>query len=292
MRRTAVVAGLVVAASTAVAQAPKATGPDSLPRELVEALLHASVSTYPGDGSAFVVGRIPPSLAPFLFVPKDARVLGGMSNSNNTVAVFTIGMSRDELRNAYSRELPRLGWTPSNGRPGFSGWGFMPAPGSGPMGGGLEYCHIGQSLQINPTETPSGLSVTAVVRNYGGTCGGRTPAFVGSQPAVDLPILTNPADAGMNTPGCFQPTIVAFGTRATSERLESSMPADKLLDHFARQLSDSGWTATRAQGVSARRTWTRPDTGSTMRELTLTIAPSASPACQEITMQVRQVRKP
>jgi len=287
----ALIGTLTVGACTLVAQAPRSTGPDSLPRELVEALLRSGISAYGGDGSEFVVGRVPTSLAPFLYVPRDANVLGGVENSSNTVAVFKVRMTSEELRGVYGRELPRLGWTSSSGRPGM-GWGFAPAPGSGPTGSGLEYCHIGQSLQITPNETPSGLTVTAVVRNYGGACAGRV-AFVPASPSgVAMPSLINPPDASMNQPGCYQPQPLGVGSgRSMSERLETSITADKLLEHFARQLADSGWSPAGQQAASVRRTWTRADAGGTIREITLSITPLANSACQEVSMQVREVSK-
>lgn len=286
--------GTLMAGTSAVAaQLPQTAGPDLLPRELVEALMRAGVSTYAGDGSEFVVGRVPTSLAPFFYVPRNATVLGGLENTSNTVAIFKVNITREELRATYARELPKLGWTPATGRSGYAGWGFMPAPGTGPSGSGLEYCHIGQALQINPTDTPSGggLSVTAVVRNYGGSCGGRAPVFVNNSGLVDLPILLNPPDAGMNQIDCLQPQVPGVAGRGTSERLKTSIPADKLLDHFARQLTDSGWSPAGSPAASIRRTWTHADTGSTIRELTLTITPSTVSGCQEVSMQVRQTLK-
>ena len=296
MHRHFLTSALLLAASTASAQSPISTGPDSLPRELVEGLLRAGVSSYPGDGTEFVVGRVPARLAPFMYVPQNARVLGGLENSNTTVTIMTMRMSREELRATFARELPRLGWTPATGRSGYAGWGFMPAPGTAQSGMGLEFCHIGQSLQINPAETPSGLSVVAVVRNYGSACGGRTPVFVSTSPGfngVDAPTLVNPVDTGMNLPDCYQPvTLAASPGRIMNERLKTSIPADKLLEHYARQLADSGWTTAGSQGSTARRTWTRPDSGGTVHEVTLTVTPSAVPTCQEVSMQVRQIRKP
>jgi hypothetical protein len=289
----ALIGTLMAGAGSAAAQAPQSTGPDLLPRELVEALLRAGAATFPGDGSEFVVGRVPTSLAPYFYVPRNATVLGGLENTNNVVAIFKVNMTREELRTTYAKELPKLGWTPATGRSGWAGWGFMPAPGTGPTGSGLEYCHIGQALQINPTETPSGggLSVTAVVRNYGGACRGPTTVAVNNSGLVDMPVLVNPPDAGMNQTDCFQPQVLGVASRASSERLKTSIPADRLLDHFGRQLADSGWSPAGSQAVSLRRTWTRADTGSTMRELTLTIMPSTVSGCHEVSMQVRQTIK-
>lgn len=292
MRRYLVASGFLLVAGTARAQLSQATGPDSLPRELVEGLLRAGVSTYPGDGSEFVVGRVPLSLAPYMYVPANARVLGGFQNANSVVLIFKAPMSREELRSTYARELPRLGWTASTGRNGYAGWGFMPAPGTGMNGTGLEFCHIGQSLNINPIDTPSGLSVAAVVRNYGGACGGRTPVFVAPVGLTEMPTLVNPPDAPMNQPECSQPFVPGLASRGMAERLTTSTPAEKLLDYFARQLADSGWKAGAPSAASIRRTWTHADTGGVARELTLSITPSTQPSCQEVSMQVRQVRKP
>lgn len=292
MRRHLIASGFLLVACTARAQSPQASGPDSLPRELVEGLLRVGVSMYPGDGSEFVIGRVPPSLAPFMYLPANARVLGGFQNATNVVVIFKAPMSREELRTTYARELPRLGWTASTGRNGYAGWGFMPAPGTGPNGTGLEFCHIGQALSINPVETPTGLSVSAVVRNYGSACGGRSPVFATPAGFTDMPTLVNPPDTPMNQPECNQPLVSALASRGMAERLTTSAPAEKLLEHFARQLADSGWKAGAPSATSIRRTWTHADTGGVARELTLSITPSTQPSCQEVSMQVRQVRKP
>jgi hypothetical protein len=107
-----------------------------------------------------------------------------------------------------------------------------------------------------------------------------------------MPSLINPPDASMNQPGCYQPQPLGVGSgRSMSERLETSITADKLLEHFARQLADSGWSPAGQQAASVRRTWTRADAGGTIREITLSITPLANSACQEVSMQVREVSK-
>jgi hypothetical protein len=126
------------------------------------------------------------------------------------------------------------------------------------------------------------------VQSYGFLCGSQT-RFVGSNGmALDLPALFNPPDAVMNDRNCIGTSNNFAGSNATSERLQTQLSPAQLIDHFSRQLSDSGWSAL-PQAAAVRRVWTRPDTGGAARELTLTITPSTAAGCQELALQVRKV---
>jgi hypothetical protein len=280
-------AWLAASAVGAAAQGVPPAGPDSLPRELVEALLRPYLGLYSGGASGFVVGHVPASLAPFFFVPPGARVLGGIETPTTTVVVLSVPMSVDDVRSAYRREQLRLGWTmPSPA--GARGWGFVPAPGMG-QDGTLTFCHIGQSIQIVPYQMSSQpLIVTATVQNYGTSCGTQIRFGMQASTAVELPLLMNPQDAGMNDRACLSSNLSLVGSNGTSERLQTKLSPTQLLEHFSRQLSDSGWSASPAL-AAVRRVWTRPDSGGAARELTLTITPSAVSGCQELSMQVRRV---
>lgn len=284
--RIAGAALLVTASVTAPAQSVPASRVDSLPRELVEALLRPYFGFYPGSGSAFVVGRVPASLAPYFFVPPGSRVLGGIEGPSTTVVVLSTPMSTEELRAAYRREQLRLGWTPASG-PGYRGWGFVPAQGASPDGG-LVFCHIGQTLQITPYQSPSQpLLVTATVQNYGSQCSTQA-RMMSPSVGMELPVLLNPQDAAMNDRVCLGSNTTLGGGNGTGERVQTSLSAPQLLDHFSRQLADSGWSASPPL-AGVRRIWTRPDTGGTMRELTLTITPLSAAGCQELSLQVRRI---
>lgn len=288
MRSRLIAAAFLVASAVgAAAQGVPPGTPDSLPRDLVEALLRPYLGLYSGGASGFVVGRVPAPLAPFFFVPPGARVLGGIETPSTTVVVLSVAMSVDEVRSAYRREQLRLGWTtPSPAGP--RGWGFVPAPGMG-QDGSLIFCHIGQSLQIVPYQMSSQpLIVTATVQNFGGSCGTQMQFGMQSSTAVALPVLMNPQDAGMNDRTCLSSSLSLVGSNGTSERLQTKLSPAQLLEHFSRQLSDSGWSASPAL-AAVRRVWTRPDSGGAAREMTLTITPSTVSGCQELSMQVRRV---
>lgn len=267
---------------------------DSLPRELVEALLRPYIGFYSSSSSKFVIGKLPESLAPYFFVPANARILGGIDAPTTKIVVLTVPMSYEDVRVAYQREQPKLGWEPPPSFEAMRGWGFMPAPGSTPDGSGLEFCHIGQSLEIRMMpETPTTSHVTATVQNFGGRCnmdlraGGRPPT------PTELPTLTNPAGSAMNSPTCSPGPFFPSGGGGTTERLQTSLTPQQLLETFARQLSDSGWTAGETV-TTIRRSWTRPEgNGALVRELTVTAGPmlNAPAGCREVSMQVRRVPK-
>jgi hypothetical protein len=287
-------AALIVAATAQLAHAQQTRVSDSLPREFVEALLRSSMGFFPGSGSRFVVGAVPTSLAPYLFVPANARVLGGIESPTLTVAVLSVPMSYDDVRMTYQREQQKLGWTPPPSFEAMRGWGFMPAPGTMSGGSGLEFCHIGQSLEISVNSESTGMSqLTATVRGFGGRCsmevraGGRPPGV------ADLPTLTNPAGSAMNPQTCTSGPFMTTGAGGTAERLQTSLTPQQLLDFFARQLSDSGWTAGQTT-TTIRRTWTRPEnTTGIVSELTVTAGPllNSPVGCHEVSMQLRRVPK-
>jgi hypothetical protein len=293
--RTSACVALMIATSVGIAPSQQpGTVSDSLPREFVEALLGNYMGFFPGSASKFVLGKVPTSLAPYLFVPPTARVLGGVESPMMTVAVLSVPMSYEDVRITYQREQPKLGWTPPPSFESMRGWGFMPAPGTMSGGGGLEFCHIGQSLEISVNSARrDATQLTATVRNGAGRCnmdiaaGGRPPN------AAELPALTNPPGSAMNPQTCTYGPFMVTGTGGTAERLQTTLSPQQLLDTFARQLADSGWTAGETS-TTIRRSWTRPaGNGPVIRELTITAGPLLnSPAgCHEVSMQVRRVPK-
>jgi hypothetical protein len=278
---------LVTFAVASPAQSLRSAAPDSLPRELVEALLRPYLGLYTGNGATFAVGRVPESLAPYLFVPPGARVLGGIESASNTIVVLSVSTSVEDLRASYRREQLRLGWTPPS--PGGSRGGFVPAPGTGQEGNSLVFCHIGQSLQIVPYPSTAGsLLVTASVQTYSGLCSNQVRFMSTSPSGVELPVLLNPDGAGMNSQTCFAASLSSGGGNSTSERLQTNLSPTQLVEHFSRQLSDSGWIVS-ASAASIRRSWTRPDSAGLSREVTLTITPSPVNGCMEISMQARRL---
>src|SRR6185312_7526461 len=193
-------AAACVSATAAAAQNAPAAGPEMIPRELAEALLRPYVGFSFNGGGDFVVGKVPPLLAPYLYVPPDAHVIGGIQTQTTTIAVFTVPIPLEQVRLLYAREEPKLGWTQPPAFDAMRGWGFMPAPGTSSSGDGYEYCHIGQSLRILPSYSTGGSTqITATVQNFGGSrCGLQQPNIGGRPvPPPGAPTVFNPDGSQM-----------------------------------------------------------------------------------------------
>jgi hypothetical protein len=271
----------VVFAGRAAGQSAPRPGPDSIPRDLAEALLWQTIGSYPGT-SDFTVGKIPAQLQPFLYVPSNARVLGGVSTPSTTIAVLVTPTPMSQVASDYRREMLKLGWT--SPPPGGRSWGFTPAPGATSSGNGLEFCHIGQSIELQTVPFGGGTQVTARVQNYGGRCANPSNvAFVGTPGTTPLPTLFNPYGVAMNATPCTR--LPFSGGNATSERVQTSLTPAQLVDDFARQLADSGWKPSNAATVASRM-WTRPDTGGAIRQLNIGVL-SLPNGCLDVSMSLR-----
>lgn len=280
----AVLGAAGVAARPLAAQSPARR--DSLPTELVQALLQP-YAVQPSQ--EFFVGQVPPALAPFLYVPKNARIVGGMSSGNATTAVLELPPGSEDVVSAYQREMPKLGWTVPSGADGRS-YGFVPAAGMNMNGNGLEFCHIGQSAQIIPAPNAArGTRLTITVNGYGGRCGGpRTVFSPQSAEIVRMPTLVNPTGSFMNGQACSVSVALPGRMNGTTERVQSSLSATQMLDFFAKQLADSGWTSPQTVTI-VRRTWTHADSANDVRELTLSASSIGGTPCVEMQMQVRSL---
>ena len=84
-----------------------------------------------------------------------------------------------------------------------------------------------------------------------------------------------------------------FNGSGTSTTLRTSMSADALLDHYARQLQDSGWTSAGEKASIVGRTWSRTDSAGTPVDVVITVTtPAQNSACRELNLQVRTMQKP
>jgi len=82
-------------------------------------------------------------------------------------------------------------------------------------------------------------------------------------------------------------------TNSTGTVLRTSLTPDALLDHYAKQLTDSGWKHADGQVSSVARVFTRTDSTGAPLEMTLTVAtPPKLEACREVNMQVKTLKKP
>ncbi|MGH9887628.1 MAG: hypothetical protein ACREBE_19010, partial [bacterium] len=106
------------------------------------------------------------------------------------------------------------------------------------------------------------------------------------------PTLFNPANA-TESRGQVGDCSMSMGGGGTSANLRTQMDPAALLEHYGKQLLDSGWTASTSGGTIVGRTWTRADSAGNPLELSLTVATSPrEPACRDLNLQVRTMRKP
>ena len=108
-----------------------------------------------------------------------------------------------------------------------------------------------------------------------------------------LPTLYNPSNSndGRLTAACSSST--QYGGNGSGTTLTTAMTGTALLDHYGKQLQDSGWHAPRTTNSVVGRMWTKADSTGAPLELSLTVTTSARDStCQEISMQVRLLKKP
>ena len=78
-------------------------------------------------------------------------------------------------------------------------------------------------------------------------------------PRQEMPILYNPEDVRSSAPECNLGSS-SGGISSTMASVASPLAPTAFLDHFARQLADSGWrpVPSTGEGALVRRTWRRP----------------------------------
>ncbi|HEV8447889.1 MAG TPA: hypothetical protein VGQ44_13750 [Gemmatimonadaceae bacterium] len=301
------VAALATATAAATAAAPRNlraqvrrltdVPTDSVPKALVEAVIDPIGAMRMMSGGArprLLIGTLPSGLAQRLWIPPGSTVLGGIESSGFGIAIIHSAMSEDSLNAGYAREEPRMGWTLPPARTSAApAMGFVQAPTTlavvnGVVEGGL-FCSGGTTLSISVSPLdPLTREIRATAMNTSDMrC--QTPAsaprtVIPGRP--NYPTLVNPAGSGPGYVPCASWNSMGGGG---TTRLQTNMSADDVLQHYGKQLADSGWTPGPDQSVS--RSWSRRDSTGTLTQLTLTtrLAPS-TPGCVEVQMDVRSRR--
>jgi hypothetical protein len=285
----------LAATQTAAAQSPAPLAqPTSVPIELVSALVVTG-----GLGGAeeprVLVGSAPEWILPKIVLPPGARILGAAFQGTTVLAIVNMPGAGDSIIPQLKAQLLARGWKPQPASPGSMGGGFRPAlaPAADVAPTRVTVCDMPQALTASVarrdaqsadiayriTTLPSGYSICNLPQNNG-LPGYKSP----------FPTLYNPpasADARMSG-DCQTPMIGSQGTNTT---LRTAMAPDLILDHYAKQLTDSGWTAAPAS-ATVTRTFSRTEGGSAA-ELSLTVSASArDQSCHEIGMNVKTLRRP
>ncbi|CAN5210468.1 hypothetical protein BH09GEM1_BH09GEM1_14040 [soil metagenome] len=273
---------LLLPATPSTAQRPETAPlrqPESVPFELAAALTSAGGMT--GEPQ-ILVGGVPGWVADRIVVPPHARILGSAFYGTTVVAILTMPAGDDSTMVGYKQELMKRGWLNPPPQPNYGG-GFRPALMSAASSSNIALCGDRQSLFARLTRrggSASNLTVRIGPAIQGSNClPMQLPAGYPRQ--FMLPVVYHPEgvmDARSGTDCARQNEV-----NRTSAVVRSELSADALLDHYGRQLQDSGWVAGTKRTSMTGRTFTRPDSAGTPMEITLTVS-SGETGCRELNM--------
>ena len=270
------------------------TEPVTVPTELAAALIGAG-GINGNDEPRLLVGAIPEWVTPRIVVPTGAKVLGAAFQGTTVLAVINIPAASDTVIAELRQQLLQHGWKSLPVRNQMTAGGFMPAPARPPEGS------LTRTTLCEGPNTISALlarrdSHSADVVYRLSTSTGISPCNPPQMPTnmfrSPFPPLYNPAtstDARM-TGDC---STTLLGSQGQGTTLRTALSADSLLEHYGRQLADSGWVAARERGVTTGRTYSRVDATGAPVELVLTVTTSAhDESCRDVNMQVRTLKRP
>jgi hypothetical protein len=247
MRRTLVVFALILASIPAEAQQRPRS--DSLPRDLVIALLGGSLGGRNIDVQSVLADD---SLPADLF--RDALILGNADYrvSRTTVAYFPYDpkITLDTIK----ARLVAKGWTPAPEDPD-TVRGFVTA-----YGGSRPLAICRDKLVVVPTVMIRSINRTLAVISRQGSqgadflCGGRAQAMerMGRRPAENTPLPPLTTPPGMESRGGGS-TGVASEDRAMSmsTSLTGMLPLKQILAHYSDLFVKFGWTRLEEQAASS-----------------------------------------
>jgi len=288
---------LTLLCATAVAPRGRAQEPrrlatsDSIPVDLASALI---ASGGIGGDPQILVGALPGWINNRIYVPANARILGSAFIGQTVVGVMSVPDAPEAAIEEFKRELPSRGWRSPPPQPSYGG-GFRASTPFSPGGSPTYFllCGDQQTLSTSAsrhrgTNTLVVVRVSTQVGQYG----------VCAPPPVPIGMMRSPFPTLFNPAGAVDARMTADcgagfgGSSGTGTNLHLAMSSEAILDHYAKQLVDSGWRAASAAAIVGR-TFTRTDSTGAPLELSLTIASSSRDStCRDVNMQVRTLRKP
>jgi hypothetical protein len=299
--RTIVAASLtslfvISAAAHAQDQAPLKQ-PEFIPYQLASALISAGPIGYDPQ---ILVGSMPEWVSNKIVMPANAHVLGAAFIGTTAVAILALPPDADSVIPDMRREMMKRGWKiPPNPSVG-SGGGFRAAPPSQVVEARRAvlcndlFMVTATSMQSRGVVTEVTVRLTTVSQTGYSACHPVFPqqAQMSAANRPNLPLLYNPAGAEASSPtsDCLNTRYLGPSSYTT---LRTSMSADAVLDHYSRQLQDSGWKPLPARAPTLVRSWTRPDSTGTLIETQLSVAQmGGSSVCQDVGLSVYPARKP
>jgi hypothetical protein len=296
----AIAAASLIVVSPISAQTRGLNGPSTtpVPRDLVEALL-AQYSFGGGGGPTITIDSFPAAISSRVFLPPNARILGGMLGgmSGGATGIIVVPARPDSVAAQLQRELPRFGWKWAdrnlNQFVGMVG-GFADAPTStGPAAPNpnepLTYCAATTSLTVKIDYLGVGQTRVFFTTGRNGLCTttqaqrGIMDPYSGFRPRA--PLLYNPTNARLQQTPCTPEGSYNFGGGSNNAQIWSTASVDELFSHYGKQLADSGWKQEPDQIIG--RAWTRADTAGNVTRYQLSISTfPAAPSCRKLTTSV------
>lgn len=274
--------------------------PESVPTDLALALAASGGLGMTGDPQV-LVGELPPQFTALVTVPRSARVVGAAYAQMTAIGVISFPTAPDSAMAHFGRALRDQGWKEPLTMGYGSGGGFRPAPSDRGTSMGMRpmLCREGAFLTYwlgreqamtttiiarlqSTTSTPGPCNVDSRVRVVGSVSSG-----VPYRPPY--PTLFNPPGSGGGD--AYQNSRCAPSNMGTQTELRSAMTSEEILEHYARQLRDSGWTSPAPNPPIVGRVWTRKDSLGTPRVLALTVITSPiDPRCRTVKMDADRPR--
>ena len=278
------------ALATSAAQEPRRLNQaDSIPIDLATALL---ASGGLGGDPEILVGGVPGWATARMYVPPNGRILGSAFMGTTVVAIISTPDMPDVAMAAMKRELQSRGWKAPPPQPSYGG-GFRPAPSQNMETTRVSFCGDQQMLNASATRR-RGVSTDIIVRITPApprfsTC--TPPELPPGYRPPPWPTLFHPAGVPDATQLCGGDS--PYGSSSIGSFVRTTTNATSLLDHYGKQLADSGWRTPTDTASIVGRTWTRTDSTGAPVELTITVATSPRDAsCRTLNMSVRTLKKP
>lgn len=267
--------------------------PGAIPADLASALIGAGGFGMSGDPQ-ILVGELPGWVVSRVYLPSGARVLGSAFFGSTVVGVVTVPTVGDSVLVEIQRELQRRGWKPPPIPTRASG-GFRPARSAVNVRGMVSerptLCrdeHV-LSMWLSRQQAMASTIIMRLGNAGSGIC--NPPRFVAQGRPSPFPTLFNPEGADgdmMSMRECYS----QMGSSGTQTRLKTAMTAESILDHYGKQLRDSGWT-TAAERAIVGQTWTGKDSTGAPRVLTLTVTSAPNDTtCRTVELGIQVTREP
>ncbi len=290
--RAIVMASLVAGAlsSTAAQEPRRLAEAESIPLELASAL--AASGGFGGEPQ-ILVGSLPEWANSRLVIPQGGALVGSAFLGPTVVAVVRVPTEADSAVVHLKNEFLQHGWKNPPPPPVYGGGGFRPAatqtiPGTTDPTRAI-LCGDQQMLTLSGAHRRAGgTEITyRLISSTGYTiCRPAQPPV--QQFRSPYPILYNPPNAveGYMTGGCSN----NYSGGGTATMFRSTLSAEAIVEHYGKQIVDSGWTAL---GTIAGRTWTKKDSTGAPVEMSITVSQSGQDnGCQRVDLQVKTFRKP